>query len=141
MTLKQNIGKIIVNFFIGLFVILIILTFLLLVLYYITPNNYTIYQFDETKYFLIKEYLLEIKPESNLNVMTPYLNIFFKFDSESNDNDTNEINLLITNIIKSQSLIYNKNELICSNSKIIIQNNSKNEIKINLGVYQKNLIK
>lgn len=138
----KNTTIIIVNFFVTIFVIVVILTVLLLLLYYLTPNNYFIELFDGSKYNLVKEYIIKIKPGSNVDIPNSDSdNNFLKFYQAENVNipieKTKDIQLLIKNALKSQCLIYNQNELIKTRlgSKIIILNQSESEIYINISIY------
>ena len=162
MEINQATTRTIVNFFVTIFVIVVILTVLLLLSYYLTPNNYVIQLFDNSKYNLVKEYRITIKPGTNMTIPSSESNNnFLKFSSivnlniipenlnvsedeklneklnEKSNEKSNEMNLLIKNIIKSQSIIYNYNELIRTSfgSTIIIPNQSDNEIEIMVLVY------
>jgi hypothetical protein len=143
----------------------ILLTVLLLLLYYLTPNNYTIELFDSSKYNLIKEYVVKIKsgthisiPNSdsdnnflkfvqldNSNVPTEFLITSTEFLNTSTEflntpiEKSNNIYLLVKNVIKSQSLIYNQDELVHTRygSTIIIPNQFENEIDIKILIYKK----
>lgn len=155
---NQNITRLVVNFFVTIFIIVVILTVFLLVLYYLTPNNYLIELFDKSKYDLVKEYWVNIKSNSNFHI--PNLdseNNYLKFEQIigldepakksnvpiENSNvpiEKSNINLLIKNIIKSQSVINNQDNLVCPlfNSNIIILNQSENNINIKITIYKKN---
>jgi hypothetical protein len=145
----KNTTGLVVNFFITIFVIVVILTVFLLLLYYLTPNNYIIELFDESKYNFVKEFTVNIGPGLNFNVPNSDSDSnFLKFDkinnldivTEQTDIPTeqfNNINLLIKNTIKSQSIICNQNELVWTKygSNIIILNQSENNIGIKVSIY------
>ena len=139
----KNTTRIIVNFFVTIFVIVVILTVLLLLLYYLTPNNYFIELFDGSKYNLIKEYIVKIKPGTNIDIpKSDSDNNFLKFYQEEIVNipteKTKDIQLLIKNVFKSQCLIYNQDELIKTRlgSKITVLNQSESEIDIKISIYK-----
>jgi hypothetical protein len=145
----KNTTRIIVNFFVTIFVIVVILTVLLLLLYYLTPNNYFIELFNGSKYNLVKEYMVKIKPGTNVDIPNSDSdNNFLKFYQAEIVNipteivnipieKTKDIQLLIKNALKSQCLIYNQDELIKTRlgSKIIILNQSESEIDIKISIY------
>jgi hypothetical protein len=169
---NQNITRLVVNFFVTVFVIVVILTVFLLALYYLTPNNYSIVQFDELKYDLVKEYLVNIKSNSNFpipnldsdnnylkfkqiidldvpiensNVPIENSNVLIENSNVPIENSNvpidkfSNINLLIKNIIKSQSVTHNQDNLVCPlfGSNVNILNQSENNIKIKITIYKK----
>lgn len=147
----QNTTRQVVNFFITIFAIVILLTVLLLLLYFLTPNNYTIELFDRSKYNLIKEYVVKIKSGTHISIpKSDSDNNFLKFVQLDNSNvpaeflnttieKSNNIYLLVKNLIKSQSLINNQDELVHTRygSTIIIPNQFENEIDIKILIYKK----
>lgn len=147
---NQNMRKITVYFFLTIFIIVIILTILSLFLYYLTPNNYIIEIFDESKYVLIEEQDIIIKSDSNIEFLkSDKDNIFFKFVQLNNFNTyieninkydikNNDVQLLIKNLIKSQNIMCNQNELvkILYNSQIILINQIDSDIIIKILMYK-----
>jgi hypothetical protein len=151
---NQNITRLVVNFFVTVFVIVVILTVLLLLLYYFTPNNYILELYDKSKHNLIKEYIVNIKPNSSVIVpiddsnkyMIRFLILKNKAEEpikleeliKSEDNskfiNENEINILIKNIFKSQSIIISSNYVVKTkyDSKIIILNTLECPINIKI---------
>lgn len=141
---NQNITRQVVNFFLTIFVIVIIFVVILLLLYYLTPNNYIIELYDKSKNNFIKEYIIDIKPNSSTivpvsdsnNHMIRFLILenkveeLHKLENESKLKDEskltnkNEINLLVKNMFKSQSIIISPDYIIKTKyeSEIIIVN-------------------
>jgi hypothetical protein len=127
----NKIKKTIVNYVVIVFGIIIVLIFTLLILYYLTPNNYEIFTIDDSKFKLKEEIEFSIKPDSitkidNIDIISTYL----KFPTETN--------LVIKNIFKSQNIyINNNNELVKPkyNSEIFLINNSNLEKKIIICYY------
>jgi len=130
--MNKNITKLIVDFFLTIFIITSILIILLLVIYYFTPNNYIIENFNISKYILIKEITLKCNP--NLTKKLDYLdysNNYIKFNLETN--------LLIKNIFKSQNIICTTNDTlqINFNSDVFIINTKNEEINLIISIYSK----
>ena len=152
----QSTTRIVVNFFVTIFVIVVILTVILLLLYYLTPNNYIIELFDKSKYNLVKEYVVKIKSGTNFYIpISDSDNNYLKFNQLENlildlptekldlpIENSNDIELLIKNAIKSQSIIYNQDELVHTSigSKIIILNQYESEIDILISIYSQQII-
>ena len=127
-----DIKKFIVNIVILIFGFIIILIFILLALYYLTPNNYMLDNLDKNKFILEDQIEYAIKPNSIINIYNPNPNIYLKFPIQTN--------LIIKNIFKSQNIqVINDTELIKSkfNSEIFISNNSIEEKKIIVKFYLK----
>lgn len=145
MDTNNNTTRMVVHFFVTVFVIIVIITVLLLFLYYLTPNNYIIELYDETRYNLIEEYKININPESIYIVPdAKFENPFYKFKHIEKSNTlkdySNDIHLLIKNIFKSQSIICTQDNIIHIQygSQIIILNQNDNPININISIYKKN---
>lgn len=145
---QLNTTRIIVNFLVAIFVIVVLLTVLLLLLYYLTPNNYVIISSSDSNKIFVKEFNMEIKPNSNIIIpIKDSNNYLLKFEIIENLNKQenlskkidsfNDIQLLITNIFKSQSIIYSSNDLIQTRygSQIIIPNKSDIPIKIKISLW------
>lgn len=136
--------KTIINFtifyMIRIFAMIIFLIGILLILYYITPNNYQLQKFTSdfntnsnsntnsnensdsptNNFILIKTIELEIL--GNSQIKFEHSNYYLKVNKE--------ISLIVTNLLKSQKIILGPNQLIKinSNSQMIILNETdKNE--------------
>ena len=130
---QSNIRKSIVHFVVLIFGLVIILIFILLVMYYITPNNYELLNWDENKFILQNQIEYMIKPNTTINIENIYLNKYLRFSSQTN--------LIIKNVFKSQNIIINKNEVLVKskyNSKILLSNNSDIEEKVVIYFYSLN---
>lgn len=130
---QSNIRKSIVHFVVLIFGLVIILIFILLVMYYITPNNYELLNWDENKFILQNQIEYMIKPNTTINIENIYLNKYLRFSSQTN--------LIIKNVFKSQNIIINKNEVLVKskyNSEILLSNNSDIEEKVVIYFYSLN---
>lgn len=125
----SKIRKTIVNITVIIFGLLIILIFMLLGLYYITPNNYLMVKLDNNKFKLENTTIYTLKPNSNLQ-------LDLKNDSDKYLKFSEITNLVIKNSFKSQS-INTDTDLIKSknNTEIFIINNSDKEKKITIEFY------
>jgi hypothetical protein len=157
MNTNHNITRLIINFFITLFVIVVILTVILLVLYYLTPNNYIIELYNKTKHNLIKEYIVNIKPNTSILVPMSDSNKYMinflilkknvkelvrledsvKSEDFEKSINKNELNLLVKNIFKSQSIIISQDYIIKTKyeSKIIILNTNECSIDVKISLF------
>lgn len=130
--INTRITRKIVNFIVLIFVIITLFIVSLLCAYYTTPNNYIIYQFDETKFSPVNkqtEYL--IKPNSNQKInLSEYNKFKIKFNTETN--------IVIKNMLKSQNVLLNSNDLIeiKYDSDIIIVNDTNSEKNIIMSLYK-----
>lgn len=132
-TKQIDVKKSVVHLVVLIFGFIIILIFILLAIYYLTPNNYEIINWDENKFFLQNQIEYIIKPDATIEIENIYLNKYLKFSSQSN--------LIIKNSFKSQSIVVNEDkELIKSkyNSEILLSNNSDVEKKIIIYFYSIN---
>ena len=135
--------KTIINFVIMAFFFVVFMIIFLLIIYYITPNNYIITLFDETKYTLFKEYISNIKPNTHFCIdYNDYNNRYLKFSIDSPNleiNNTCDIILQIKNFFKSQNLIYNEDEIIFIKylSQINILNQFDYDINVKISIYEK----
>lgn len=124
-----KIKKIIVNYTLVIFGFIIVLIFLLLGLYYLTPNNYLLIEWNNNfKLVNTIEYILKPKSNSLVNFVNNAKYLRF---SET-------INLVVKNNFKSQNIIINKNiDLIESkyNSEIFMVNNLDIDKKIIVQFY------
>jgi len=130
MTDFGKIRKTIVNYVVVIFGIIFILIFMLLGLYYLTPNNYIIERWEKDKFKLENTIEYTISSNSNSLIVLDNINYnkYLKFSEQTN--------LIVKNYFKSQSIIID-GELIKSkfNSEIFIINNSCNEKKITIQFY------
>ena len=126
--MNKNIVITLIKFF-GLILILIVC---LLIIYYFTPNNYCIEIFDKDKFIIKKEKEIEIMPNS-LYTLKENSDYYLQFIN------SDKINLIIKNIIKSQHIICNSENLIKLKNKshIEINNNSDKKIIVKIIVYEK----
>lgn len=126
--LNYDLKNKIINYVVMLFGIISILIIILLSVYYLTPNNYQIIKYSEKDYKLDSELNFSIIPKSSIELKNKeYYKYYIKFNS-------NELNLIVKNCLKSQNLIINSDELIKINygSDIIITNNLENNINISI---------
>ena len=130
MTDFGKIRKTIVNYVVVIFGIIFILIFMLLALYYLTPNNYIIEKWEKDKFKLenTTEYTISSDTSSLIILDNTNYDKYLKFSEQTN--------LIVKNYFKSQSVVID-GELIKSkfNSKIFIINNTKNEKKITVQFY------
>lgn len=133
------IKKSIVNYVVIIFGFVIIMIFILLGLYYLTPNNYELIEWNNDKFKFQTQIEYVIKPNSTININT-------NINTNTNENEKinkylkfpEKTNLVIKNIFKSQNIIIpNDTELIKPNynSEIFLINNSDLEIKIIVQYY------
>lgn len=128
---ENNLTKIIVNYFVLIFIFIIFLIIILLLFYYLTPNNYSLINFDIEKYQQINQTEYTIKPYSN--ILLNHIDIknkLLKFNQDTN--------LLVKNLFKSQNLYYSENLLLKVNylSDLIILNDTNKEMNIKLTMYK-----
>jgi hypothetical protein len=125
-----KIRKTIVNYVVVIFGLIFILIFILLGLYYLTPNNYQIAKWEEGRFKLENTTEYIVKPDSSSLIDLNNLNSdkYLKFSEQTN--------LVAKNSFKSQSIIID-GELIKSkfNSEIFIINNSNIDKKITVQFY------
>lgn len=127
---NKNIKKSVVHLVVMIFGVIVILIFILLSMYYLTPNNYEIINLDENKFILQNQIEHIIKPYSTIEIGSNNLDKYFKFSSQTN--------LVIKNSFKSQNVIINgEKQLLKSkyNSKILLSNNSDVEKKVIIYFY------
>lgn len=127
----NSLKKIIINYFISIFVIICIFVIVLLVLYYLTPNNYIIHKFDLNKYVYNKEVILDILPNKFEKLTTnEYLNLYL--------HSTTNINLIISNNFKSQNISLTPDEIIQIkyDSDLIITNYTNEKNKVIFSLYK-----
>lgn len=127
---KKNITRTIVNFYIFIFALVSILIALLVVTYYLTPNNYELVKFDSDKFILIsqKEYMIEsgtnlvIEPNDLTNKLLGF---------------GEKTNLIVQNYFKSQGVICLSEELIKVkySSSIMILNSTNKPVNLLVKFY------
>lgn len=123
----------IIYIMIKIFGIVIFLIGILLVLYYVTPNNFELNINSDENLRIQSQYDLSIL--KNSHHVIKYGNnseYYLKFDTE--------IEMIIKNILKSQKIIMGPNKLIKinKNSTVILLNNSDKDMKIAISIYEKN---
>ena len=125
------------------------LTILLLIVYYSSPNNYFINTFDKTKFNLVKEYNEKIIPWTNIIIPIIDTNKYFiKFDKVDETNvlvenfntpiiKSSNMQLLIKNSFKSQNIILEEDKLIQTRygSNLTLLNQTPNETNIKISFY------
>lgn len=125
-----KIRKTIVNYVVVIFGLIFILIFILLGLYYLTPNNYQIIKWEEERFKLenTTEYMIKYDSSSLIVLDNVNTDKYLKFSEQTN--------LVIKNSFKSQSIVID-GELIKSkyNSEIFIINNSNIDKKIIVQFY------
>lgn len=136
-----------INYFVLLFVWICVSIVFLIGLYYFTPNNFIIKDYDNTLYSLIqqKQYIVSPNDYFILSDNDYYLQIILSSNElniigqESNLVINKDINLIIRNWLKSQNIIYESDELIKLNntSELVYFNNSNEPIAIKVYFYQK----
>ena len=122
---NYNTKKSVVHLVVLIFGFIIILIFILLATYYLTPNNYEIIDWDENKFILQNKIEFIIKPDSTIDIGTDNLDKYLKFSSQTN--------LIIKNFFKSQNVLINEDkELVKSKykSEILLSNNTDAEEKV-----------
>jgi len=121
------INKIYINYLIQLFGIVCILIIGLIILYYITPNNYTIeeYKNDNNKKFYKK---IIINPNSTYIIDDPVIyDKYLYFDKN--------INIIVSNIFKSNDINYNNRSKIMLNYNSNISFTNYTNKKIIISIY------
>lgn len=132
-TKQIDIKKSVVHLVVLIFGFIVILIFILLATYYLTPNNYEIINWDENKFIFHNQIEYVIKPDATIEIENIYLDKYLKFSSQTN--------VVIKNSFKSQNLIINGDkELVKSkyNSEILLSNNSDIEKKVIVYFYSLN---
>ncbi len=106
--------KFILHCAINLFIIVCALIIILINIYYITPNNYQVFE-NNKNFNIIKKEIVTINPKNNLEIYCKETK-YFKFNKDTN--------LIISNWFKSQNILLTKSDILETkfNSKITIQN-------------------
>ena len=129
----------IVNFFLTIFIIVILLTSILLVLYYLSPNNYSLELFNESDLFVVKEYSITIKSGSDYFLNLKDTNDYYiKLFKPVKINQSIQLEILFQNFLKSQNIIYSDDKFIKTNfySQIIIPNKFDETLEILIKFYK-----
>jgi len=132
-TNQNDIKRSFVHIVVLIFGFIVILIFILLAMYYLTPNNYEIINWDENKFILQNQIEYVIKPDTTIEISNINLDKYLKFSSQTN--------VVIKNSFKSQSLLINEDkELVKSkyNSEILLSNNSDVDKKVIVYFYSLN---
>jgi len=122
---NQNIKISVVHSVVLIFGFIVILIFILLTTYYLTPNNYEIIDWDENKFILQNQIEYIIKPNSIIDISFNNLDKYLKIPSQTN--------LVIRNYFKSQSVFIDEEKHLLKskyNSEILLSNNSNVEKKV-----------
>jgi hypothetical protein len=130
---EKNITRIVVNFYVLVFVIVTILIAILMIAYYLTPNNYVVKKYKTGKFALDSQKNYVIEPNSNTLIHTSELaNKYIGFDKETN--------LIIQNFFKSQGIVCLPDELVLTkySSSVIIFNPTNNPVNLLIKFYNKN---
>lgn len=121
------INKIYINYLIQLFGIVCILIIGLIILYYITPNNYTVEEYKKNNNKKLYKQII-INPNSKYILDDPDIyNKYLYFD--------NNINIIISNLFKSNHINYNNKYKIIINYNSIISFTNDSDKKIIINIY------
>lgn len=129
----MKINKLCIEFLILLFMFITFCLCISFSLYYITPSNYKLYDFNENnKIVLTKEYT--IGPNKNKKIKgLRYPNKMFRIFT----NELEYVAITLENKFKSENIYVNKNNLIkLVNSNLIIKNNTTATIKVTVEIYE-----
>ena len=125
-------NKLHIEIFILIFMFTVISLCILFSFYYISPNNYVLFDYNSNeKYISTKEYTVQ----SNEQLKIEYEK--YKNNKIRIYNDTVElIAIVLENKFKSDNIYIGKNKLIkLINSDLIIKNTTSNSIKIQIETY------
>jgi hypothetical protein len=120
------INKLYINYLIQLFGIVCVLIIGLIILYYITPNNYSIEEYKDSNNKKLYKQII-INPNSTYIIDDPEICDKYLYIDKN-------INIIISNTIKSNDINYdNKYKIIVNyNSNISFINDSNKKIIINI---------
>ena len=125
-------NKLHIEIFILVFMFTVVSLCILFSFYYISPNNYKLYDYDPNNNdFIFKEYT--IQPQQNKKIKySKYQNKKIRIFSD----EVEYIPLVFENKFKSDNIYVNKNKLIkLVNSDLIIKNTTDKSIKIQIQIY------
>jgi hypothetical protein len=118
---KSEIVKIIIQ----IFIIITLLLIVMLAIYYITPNNYSILKLTDN-FIIVESKKIIIEPNSEYYLeFSNFKNKYLKFNKINN-----RISIHAENYLKSQSILYkDDNQLIKlnNNTNIILHNNNNSK--------------
>lgn len=117
----------------GVFMFICIAIVLLLNIYYLTPNNYQILNYSNTKFKIINEQKIIIKPSEKYLINQKKLS-YVLFDKDTN--------LIISNFLKSENIIVEKLNVlqIKFGSDITIINPSKSDLTVKIRYIEEEII-
>lgn len=125
-------NKLHIEIFILVFMFTVVSLCILFSFYYISPNNYKLYDYNPNNNdFIFKEYT--IQPQQNKKIKySKYQNKKIRIFSD----EVEYIPLVFENKFKSDNIYVNKNKLIkLVNSDLIIKNTTDKSIKIQIQIY------
>jgi hypothetical protein len=123
-------------FYIEIFILTFMFTVISLCIsfsvYYISPSNYVLYDFDSSaKNTLTKEYSIEPNKQKKI-FYSKYPNKVFRILS----NELDCVPIIIENRFKSENIYVNKNKLIkLVNGNLIIKNTTEQLLKVTIELY------
>ena len=123
-------------FYIEIFILTFMFTVISLCIsfsvYYISPSNYVLYDFDSSaKNTLTKEYSIEPNKQKKI-FYSKYPNKVFRILS----NELDCVPIIIENRFKSENIYVNKNKLIkLVNGNLIIKNTTDQLLKVSIELY------
>lgn len=125
-------NKLHIEIFILFFMSIVISLCILFSLYYISPSNYVLYDFEPSnKITLTKEYTIEPNKHKVIKNCR-YSNKLFRILG----NELEYIPIVLENKFKSENIYVDKNKLIkLANSDLIIKNTQTHPLKITVEIY------
>ena len=129
-------------FYIEIFILTFMFTVsslcILFSIYYISPSNYILYDFESNaKNTLTKEYSIEPNKQKKISY-SKYPNKVFRILS----NDLDCVPIVIENRFKSENIYVNKNKLIkLVNGNLIIKNTTDQALKVSIELYSSRELK
>ncbi len=126
-------NKLHIEIFILVFMFTVMILCILFSIYYISPNNYLLFEYNDNNNKLIssKEYTIDINKQLKLKY-SKYKNKKIKILNEQMDC----IPVIFENKFKSDNIYISKNKLVkLVNSDLVIKNNLTLPIKIIISIY------
>ena len=129
-------NKLHIEMFIVIFMFIVISLCILFSIYYISPSNYFLVNFDsKEKSILTKEYTIEPNKQKKIKYLK-YPNKLFRILS----NDLDCVPITLENRFKSENIYVNKNKLIkLVNADLIIKNTTDKLFKVSVEIYLNNM--
>lgn len=127
-------NKLYINYFIFIFMMTIIFLSILFSFYYLTPNNYILYQYNTltNKKTYSKKYLIEPSKKIILNY-NKYYNKLLRIQNLNIQTTC----IILTNNYKSENISIKSDQLLRLNkSDLIIHNNTTDKMFIEIEIYQ-----